>query len=190
MVVVVMMLTQRGCQGAGRSDSRVDAEAGGPMSRSGIPPVEDYHDDDCDDHDAYDDNDDGDDDDDLHVIEQVQLEPLVPVKVEAPTSHNRPRFVYMVNLNIFLHTYFIYRFLFHKYIKSLQKIFQNFAQSFYVLAMCVMFKLKNILITNTIISHLNHAKEIKYVPNTKTQCKYKYQIQTDHIPPQSRSRDL
>ena len=76
------------------------------MSRSGIPPFEDCHDD------AYGDNDDandddGDDDDDLHVIEQVQLEPLVPVKVEAPTSHNRPRFVYMVNLNIFLHSYFI-----------------------------------------------------------------------------------
>ena len=164
VVVVVMMLTQRGCQGAGRFDSRDDAEAGGPMSRSGIPPIEDYHDD----HDAYDDNDDDGDDVDLHVIEQVQLEPLVPVKVEAPTSHNRPRFVYMVNLNIFLHTYFIYRFLFHKYIKSLQKIFQNFAQSFYVLALCAMVKLKNILITNTIISHLNHAEEIKYVPNTKT----------------------
>ena len=70
------------------------------MSRSGIPPFEDYHDDDHDDDDAYDDNDDN-NDDDLHVIEQVQLEPLVPVKVEAPTSHNRPRFVYMVNLKIF-----------------------------------------------------------------------------------------
>jgi hypothetical protein len=50
-----------------------------PMSKLGIPRVdEEFH---------------------LHVVEQVQLEPLVPVEVETTTPHNCPRFVHMVNLN-------------------------------------------------------------------------------------------
>ena len=57
---------------------------------------DDDYDDDDDDGDDHDDHDD--DEDDLHVIEQIQLESLVPVEVEAPASHNCTRFVHMVNL--------------------------------------------------------------------------------------------
>ena len=84
-----IVLTQRGCQGAGRCDSRDGVLVGGPKNRWGIPPIND-------DDDGGDTS--GDDDDDLHIIEQVQLEPLVPVKVETSTSHNRPCLVHMVNL--------------------------------------------------------------------------------------------
>jgi hypothetical protein len=50
-----------------------------PMPKLGIPRVdEEFH---------------------LHVVEQVQLEPLVPVKVETTTPHNCSRFVHMINLD-------------------------------------------------------------------------------------------
>ena len=87
-MMMKIVLTQRGCQGAGRCDSRDGVLVGGPKNRWGIPPIND-------------DDDGGDtsgDDDDLHIIEQVQLEPLVPVKVETSTSHNRPCLVHVVNL--------------------------------------------------------------------------------------------